>query len=178
VGRDHREEPVLLHELFGVRDRIVGSVRVVVVDRADLATVDTTSVVDDPEVQVNPEAGQLSAREGQRSGEGVRSAEQDLRVCHALLGGDGRRSQHDDGEDEPHPSRSHDLLLVIAARPPGMNSMQTIMIAPKISGRKAWNPASESLSTVTMAAPATEPSTEPSPPRMIMTRKSTERKTS
>src|SRR5262249_56048207 len=113
------------------------AVRIVVVDRADLATMDTASVVEDPEVQVDPEAGQLGAREGQRSGEGVRSAEQDLRVRHALLGGDGRRSQHDDGEDEPHPSRSHDLLLVIAARPPGMTSMQPIMIPPTITSRTA-----------------------------------------
>src|SRR5262249_30497131 len=170
LWRDHREDPVLLHQLFGVRHRILRAVRVVVVDRSDLATVHTTRVVENPEVQIDPEAGQLGAREGQRSGEGVRSAEQDLRVRHASLGSHGCRPQHADEAAEPHPFRSDDLLLAIAARPPGMNSMPTIMTAPKMSGRKAWKPASEALRRVTMAAPATEPSTDPSPPRMIMTR--------
>src|SRR5262249_17263626 len=155
-------DPVLLDELAGVGHGVLGTIAVVVVDRAHLAAVDAARVVDDAEVEGDPEPGQLGAREGQGPGERVRRADQDLRVRHPLLGGAGRRPQPGESRAQHPPSLSHAFLLVIAARPPGMNSMQMIMIAPKISGRNAWTPARESLSTVTIAAPATEPRTEPS----------------
>ncbi len=161
LGRDDGEDCILLHELLGVGHRVLGTVAVVVEDGADLAAVDAPRVVEDPEVELDSESSQLGAREGQRPGERVGSAEEDLRVGHARLGGDrrggGRADDKNQNEDADCPSLCHDFLLATAARPPGMNSMQAIMIAPKISGRYAWNPARESLSTVTMAAPATEP---------------------
>src|SRR5207245_10253337 len=143
---------------------VLRAIGAVVLGRACRAAAGPAGLVEDVEVQVGADAGELGAREGQRRGERVRRAEQDLGVRHALLGGDGCPPQCDEGQAEDRPSLSHDFLLVIAARPPGMNSMQMIMIAPKISGRKAWNPASESMSKVTLAAPATGPRTDPWPP--------------
>src|SRR5439155_23827029 len=67
LRRDDREDTVLLDELLGVGLRLPRSVTVVVPHRQHLPAVDAPGVVDDLEVEVDPELLHLLAREGQRA---------------------------------------------------------------------------------------------------------------
>src|SRR5262245_13523059 len=103
---------------------------------------DAARIVDHLEIEIDAELRDLLTRVGQWARERVRAADDDLAVGHAGLGGRPARAQQDDQQEEADRAGDHArspcrgcTFCRALAIPPGMNSMEAIRMAPKISGR-------------------------------------------